>query len=286
MESLTSIEPRMLVSLRGLKLRALRIVEGYVAGLHRSPYRGFSTEFAEHREYVPGDDLRYVDWKVYGRSDKVYLKQFADETNLICYLALDISESMTYRGPSSALSKLEYAQCLAAAIAWLVLKQQDAVALATFDSEIRSLARGGAPSHLDPIVSAIESALPGKRTSAGPIFRELAKRWVKRGVVVVISDCLDDLASLVKGLHHFRHRPHDVILLHVLGCSRVGISVSRADAIQRPRKLAQRRSGSADNSRDLPARSQRVFGRLWSTNAVGSRSIIFYCGPTNHSTGP
>jgi uncharacterized protein (DUF58 family) len=216
-ESLTSIEPRMLASLRGLKLRALRIVEGYVAGLHRSPYRGFSTEFAEHREYVPGDDLRYVDWKVYGRSDKVYLKQFADETNLICYLALDISESMTYRGPSSALSKLEYAQCLAAAIAWLVLKQQDAVALATFDSEIRSLARAaGAPSHLDPIVSAIESALPGKRTSAGPIFHELAQRWVKRGVVVVISDCLDDLASLVKGLHHFRHRPHDVILLHVL----------------------------------------------------------------------
>src|SRR3954453_18040377 len=128
------LEPETLARLPGLEVRARRIVEGYVAGLHRSPYRGFSTEFAEHREYAPGDDLRYVDWKVYGRSDKVYLKQFADETNLICYLALDISESMTYRGPSSVLSKLEYAQCIAAALAWLVLKQQDAVALATFDS--------------------------------------------------------------------------------------------------------------------------------------------------------
>src|SRR5438876_8323522 len=132
-ESLTSIDPRTLAKIQGLHLRARHIVEGYVAGLHRSPYHGFSIEFAEHREYAPGDDLRYLDWKVFGRSDKVYLKQYEDETNLVCYLILDISESMTYAGPAAALSKLEYAQSVAAALAWLVLRQQDAVGLATFD---------------------------------------------------------------------------------------------------------------------------------------------------------
>ena len=109
-------EPRTLAKLSGLQLRARRIVEGYVAGLHRSPYRGFSVEFAEHREYAPGDDLRYLDWKVLGRTDKFYLKQYEDETNLIGYLVLDASESMQYQGPDSPLSKLEYAQCLAAAL--------------------------------------------------------------------------------------------------------------------------------------------------------------------------
>src|SRR3954468_21383463 len=127
MESRTSIDPQTLAKIHGLRLRARHIVEGYVAGLHRSPYHGFSIEFAEHREYAPGDDLRYVDWKVFGKSDKVYLKQYEDETNLLCYLVLDISESMTYAGSRSALSKLGYAQCVAAALAWLVLRQQDAV---------------------------------------------------------------------------------------------------------------------------------------------------------------
>src|SRR5689334_9336925 len=115
-ESPTSIEPRTLAKLKGLRLRARHIVEGYVAGLHKSPYHGFSIEFAEHREYAPGDDLRYVDWKVFGRTDKVYLKQYEDETNLLCYLVLDVSESMTYKSAGAPLSKLEYAQSLAAAL--------------------------------------------------------------------------------------------------------------------------------------------------------------------------
>src|SRR5258708_8180210 len=140
-ESLTSIDPRTLAKIQGLRLRARHIVEGYVAGLHRSPYHGFSIEFAEHREYAPGDDLRYVDWKVFGKSDKASLKQYEDETNLLCYLVLDVSESMTYAGPGAALSKLEYAQCVAAALAWLILRQQDAVGLATFDSHIRAMVR-------------------------------------------------------------------------------------------------------------------------------------------------
>src|SRR5687768_18579954 len=136
-----SLDPRTLAKLKGLHLRARHIVEGYVSGLHRSPYHGFSIEFAEHREYAPGDDLRYVDWKVFGRTDKFYLKQYEDETNLLCYLVLDASESMAYRGPQSPLSKLEYAQIAAAAISHLVLGQQDAVGLATFDTRMRTLLR-------------------------------------------------------------------------------------------------------------------------------------------------
>jgi uncharacterized protein (DUF58 family) len=216
-ESLTSIDPQTLAKLHGLRLRARHIVEGYVAGLHASPYQGFSIEFAEHREYAPGDDLRYLDWKVFGRTDKVYLKQYEDETNLICYLVLDISESMTYAGPTAALSKLEYAQSVAAALAWLVLRQQDAVGLATFDNQIRAMVRpAGNPSHLEQLLSVMESVASNQKTAAGPMFHELAQRFTKRGVVIVLSDFFDDIASLAAGLAHLRHRKHDVMLLHVL----------------------------------------------------------------------
>jgi uncharacterized protein (DUF58 family) len=215
--SQASIDPRTLAKVHGLRLRARHVVEGYVAGLHRSPFHGFSSEFAEHREYAPGDDLRYVDWKVFGKSDKVYLKQYEDETNLLCYLILDVSESMTYRGPASDLSKLEYAQCVAAALAWLILRQQDAVGLATFDSQIRAMVRAaGNPSHLEQLLQIMEAVSPGKKTAAGPIFHELAERLTKRGVVIILSDCFDDVGSLITGLKHFRHRRHDVILLQIL----------------------------------------------------------------------
>ena len=217
MSSPTSIDPRTLAKLHGLRLRARHIVEGYVAGLHKSPYHGFSIEFAEHREYVPGDDLRYVDWKAFGKSDKVYLKQYEDESNLLCYLVLDVSESMAYRSQGAELSKLEYAQSVAAALAWLVLRQQDAVGLALFDNQIRAMIRpAGNPSHLDEVLHVLELATPDSKTAAGPIFHELAQRLTRRGVVIVLSDCFDDINSLVAGLRHFRHRRHDVVLLHVL----------------------------------------------------------------------
>jgi uncharacterized protein (DUF58 family) len=200
-----------------LQLRARHIVEGYVSGLHRSPYHGFSIEFAEHREYAPGDDLRHVDWKVFGRTDKFYLKQYEDETNLICYLVLDISESMQYRSPDSALSKLEYAQCIAAAMAWLVLQQQDAVGLVTFDEAIRAnITPSSNATHLQPLLQAMQSTAAGRKTATGPIFHELAERFRKRGVVLILSDLFDNVASLMAGLSHFHHRRHDVILFHVL----------------------------------------------------------------------
>jgi len=211
------LDPRMLAKLHGLKLRARHIVEGFVAGLHRSPFQGFSIEFAEHREYTPGDDLRYVDWKVYGRTDKVYLKQYEDETNLVCYIVLDVSESMGFQGPESPMTKLEYAQCMAASMAWLVLQQQDAVGIATFDSEVRALLRPSSnATQLQQAVQVLEGCKASDKTSAGPIFHELAQRLSKRGVVVILSDLFDHTESLLAGLKHFRHRRHDVILFHVL----------------------------------------------------------------------
>ena len=216
-KSPTSLDPRTLAKLKGLQLRARHIVEGYVSGLHRSPYHGFSIEFAEHREYAPGDDLRHLDWKVFGRTDKYYLKQYEDETNLICYLVLDVSESMQYRNPHSHLSKLEYAQCVASAVAWLVLQQQDAVGLVTFDDQIRAnVTPSSNATHLQPLMQAMEPATVGKKTATGPIFHELAERFRKRGVVLILSDLFDDVSSMMAGLKHFHHRRHDVILFHIL----------------------------------------------------------------------
>jgi uncharacterized protein (DUF58 family) len=212
-----SLTPQTLAKLRGLQLRARHVVEGTVAGLHRSPWHGFSIEFAEHREYVPGDDLRHVDWKVFGRTDKFYLKQYEDETNLLAYLVLDASESMAYRGPPSPLSKLEYAQITAAALAHLVLGQQDAVGVATFDARLRTLLRpSSSPAQWEQVLSALEVAPGEKKTAAGPVFHELAERFTKRGVVIVLSDFFDDVRSMVAGLKHFAYRRHDVVLLHVL----------------------------------------------------------------------
>lgn len=211
------LDPQTLAKLQGLELRARLIVEGYVSGVHRSPYHGFSIEFAEHREYVPGDDLRYVDWKVFGKTDKVYLKQYEEETNLVSYLLLDTSESMRYQSSAAPMSKLEYAQSAAAAIAYLVLQQQDSVGLATFDKEIRALVRASSnPSHLRQLLHVMESTVPERKTQTGPIFHDLAERLKKRGIVLIFSDLFDDVTSMLAGLKHFRHRRHEVVIFHVL----------------------------------------------------------------------
>lgn len=211
------LDPQTLAKLAGLELRARSIVEGFVAGMHRSPYHGFSVEFAEHREYVPGDDLRYVDWKVFAKTDKVYLKQYEEETNLICYLVLDTSESMRYKSEQAALSKLEYAQCIAAALAYLTLRQQDGVGLVTFDDEVRTLLRpSGNPSQLKQLLHLMEQSRPQRKTATGPIFHDLSERLKKRGVVVILSDMFDDVPAMMAGLKHFRHRRHDVVVFHIL----------------------------------------------------------------------
>lgn len=227
------LDPQTLAKLEGLQLRARTIVEGYVAGLHRSPYQGFSIEFAEHREYSPGDDLRYLDWKVFGRTDKFYLKEFEEETNLVCYLLLDTSESMHYRSAAAAMSKFEYAQCEAAALAHLVLQQQDSVGLVTFDREIRAIVRpSGNPSHFKQLLHVMEGASGGEKTATGPIFHDLAERFKKRGIVVILSDLFDDVDTMLAGLKHFRHRRHEVVLFHVLDPAELEFPFQQATLFQ------------------------------------------------------
>lgn len=233
-------DPQLLVRLEGLALRARRIVEGYISGMHRSPFHGFSIEFAEHREYAPGDDLRYLDWKVFGRTDKFYLKQFEDETNLVCTLLLDASESMAYHSPSAAMSKLQYAQCAAAALAYLVLRQQDAVGLATFDHEIRALVRPSSnPLHFQDVLHVLEETVPQHKTAAGAVLHDLAERLKKRGIVVVLSDLFDRVDALVTGLKHFRHRRHEVIVFHVLDPAEMDFPFERTTLFRGLEQLPQ-----------------------------------------------
>jgi uncharacterized protein (DUF58 family) len=211
------LNPENLEKLKGLDLKARLIVEGYRSGLHKSPYQGFSVEFAEHREYVPGDDLRYVDWKVYGKSDRYYLKRFEEETNFACHLLLDSSESMGYRSDRAAVSKLEYAKLAAAALGYLVVQQQDAVGLSTFDTNVTNFIRPASrASHLNQIFHLMEQTAPGGETSLGPILHDLSERIRKRGLVILFSDLFDDVDSLMQGLKHFRYRRHDVSIMHVI----------------------------------------------------------------------
>jgi uncharacterized protein (DUF58 family) len=211
------LDPETLSRLAGLDLKARLMVEGFVTGLHRSPYSGFSVEFAEHREYAPGDDVRYVDWKVFGKSDRFYLKRFEEETNFACHILLDASESMRYRSEQAAMSKLEYARLVAAALAHLVIRQQDAVGLATFNTGVTRLLRASShPSHLKQLIHVLEQTQAQGETALGPIFHDLAERIRKRGVVIVLSDLFDDVPALVSGLKHFRHRRHDVSVMQVI----------------------------------------------------------------------
>ena len=209
------LDPHALANVRDLELRARLIVEGYLSGMHKSPYHGFSVEFAEHREYVAGDDLKHLDWKVYGRTGRFYLKQYEEETNLTCWLLVDGSESMQYR--SGTVSKYDYAGMAASALAYLILSQQDSVGLATYDNQVRQFLRPSSqPSHLKPVVNVLNKGAGRERTHLAPIFHDLAERITRRGIIVILSDFFDEPADILNGLKHLRHKRHEVVLLHVL----------------------------------------------------------------------
>lgn len=220
------LKPETVAQLAGLELRARQIVEGALSGLHRSPHRGFSVEFAEHREYAPGDDLRYVDWKVYGKRDRYYLKQFEQETNFICQLMIDVSGSMRYRSSGNLLTKLDYARHLAAALGYLVLRQQDSVGLMTFATNLeQSVKPSGQPAHLNQLLHVLESlpatpldaaAEEGDPPEIDRPLHEGAERMRHRSLVVLVSDFFADPAALEAALKHFRHRRHDVSLWQVI----------------------------------------------------------------------
>jgi len=211
------LDPKTLNKISRLELKARLIVEGFISGLHKSPYHGFSVEFAEHREYVPGDEIKHIDWKVYGRTDRYYVKQYEEETNLAATILLDTSESMAYASPDVGVSKLDYASYVAASLAYLMLQQQDAVGLATFDAEVAQfLPPASHGSHLKNLLRIVEQAKPQKKTNVGTILHETAERLKKRGLVIILSDLFDDPARVASGLQHLRHRKHEVILFHVM----------------------------------------------------------------------
>ena len=210
------LDPQALGRLKNLSLAARGVVEGFFAGMHKSPHRGFSVEFAEHREYTPGVDPRHIDWRVYGRREKLYVKQYEEETSLRCHILLDKSNSMTY-GSTGGVNKLEYASFLAASLAYLVAFQHDAVGLITLDDQVRDRVppRQGA-GHLKVLMEHLESVEPGGETSLGESFHELAETIKRRSVVIIISDLFDDPEAIVSGLKHFSHRRHDVIVFQTL----------------------------------------------------------------------
>jgi uncharacterized protein (DUF58 family) len=209
------LDPLVLAKVGSLELQARLIVEGYLSGMHKSPYHGFSVEFAQHREYVPGDDIKHVDWKVYGRTGRFYLKQYEEETNLICWMLVDVSESMRYG--SGAVTKYDYACMSAAAMAYLTLQQQDSVGMVTFDNQVRNFLKPSSqPSHLKEIVNVMNRGAPREKTSLAPIFHDLAERISRRAIIILLSDLFDDPGDILAGLRHLRYKRHEVVVMHVL----------------------------------------------------------------------
>lgn len=211
----TFIDPTVLSSLDNLELRARVVVEGFVSGLHKSPHRGFSVEFTDYRHYYRGDDMRHVDWKLYARSDKFYIKQYEDETNVRCYVVLDSSASMGYA--SGAMSKLEYGRTLASALAYFIMRQRDAVGLITFDEKVNdyipALCR---QPHLIRILRVLAGLSAGARTDVVRPLSDLATNLNRKSMVILISDMLEDEEQIIKTLQRLRSMGNDVIVFHVL----------------------------------------------------------------------
>jgi len=205
----------MVAMLDSLSMRAKMIVEGYIIGQHRSPYHGFSVEFAEHRSYEPGDEVRHIDWKLYGKTNRLYIKRYEEETNLRAHLILDTSKSMNYT--SGKVSKLQYGSYLLAALSYLMIRQQDAAGVVLFDESIRSfIPPKSNPSHLNTLLNVLDVNTPGTDTKIEPVLHEMAERIKKRGLVIIISDLFDEPDNIINGLKHFRHSKQEVILFHIL----------------------------------------------------------------------
>ena len=210
------LRPEVVSRLANMDLRARLIVEGFIAGLHRSPYHGFSVEFAEYRQYNAGEDTRNVDWKIYGKTDRYYVKVFEDETNLKATLLLDRSASMDFKG-HGPVSKLRYGSLLCAALSYLMIGQRDSVGLVIFDEKINTfIPHRSVKRHLFYLLRTLEGITPGARTEISGTLHEMAERIRRRGLVILLSDLFDDPERVLSGLKHFRHRGHEVVLFHIL----------------------------------------------------------------------
>jgi uncharacterized protein (DUF58 family) len=208
------LNPEVLARLAGIELKARLVVEGFLSGLHASPYKGFSQEFADYRPYMPGDEPKRIDWKVYGRRDRYYIKEYQEETNLRAYIVLDKSGSMGYGRP---LSKLEYTKYLSASLAYLLFKQKDGIGIVTFDKELREIiVPSSRKVSFMRILETIEKAKPGGETSLSFVLSQLAQKLKRRGLVILLSDLLDDPDSVVRSLRSLRSRKHEILVFQIL----------------------------------------------------------------------
>jgi uncharacterized protein (DUF58 family) len=208
------LDPEVIARLSRLDIKARLVVEGFLSGLHTSPFKGFSQEFADHRQYIPGDEVKSIDWKVFGRSDRFYIKEYQEETNLRAYILLDKSGSMGY---GRKISKLEYAKYLAASLSYMLFKQKDSVGIATFDTRIREIIPPSARrTNFMMILKMIADAAPAGETNMSSVFYQLAQKIRRRGLVIVLSDLIDDPSDLIKSLRSFRHRKHEVLVFQIL----------------------------------------------------------------------
>tara|TARA_X000001036_G_C20673194_1_gene803202 strand:- start:31 stop:930 length:900 start_codon:yes stop_codon:yes gene_type:complete len=219
------LNPETVAVLDSMSLRARLIVEGYIIGQHRSPFHGYSVEFAEHRSYEPGDEVRHIDWKLFAKTDRLFVKRFEEETNLSAHIILDISKSMTYE--SNNITKLNYANSLTAALCYLMIKQQDAVGLIKFSNVINTfIPSNSKPSHLKIIFDNLSDDQTGNDTKIESILHEIAERISKRGLIVLISDLLDNPDNIINGLKHFRHNKQEIIVFHIFDREEIDFNYS------------------------------------------------------------
>ena len=210
------LQPVTIAQLKSIEMKARLVVEGFITGLHRSPYHGFSVEFAEHRQYRPGDSIKHLDWKILGRTEKHYVKQYEEETNLRSMIAVDTSASMNYASKGN-ITKFEYASYLAAALSYLLIKQRDAVGLTLYDTDIRKfIPPRSKQSYLHELLKTLVNVEPANETGTSQSLNKLAERINRRGLVVIISDFFDDPEAIMNGLKHFRHKQHDVLAFQIL----------------------------------------------------------------------
>src|SRR4051812_4304745 len=211
------LDPRALAAVSRMELVAKTVMDGYVQGMHKSPHIGFALDFAQHRQYVPGDDIKRIDWRVYAKADRYYIKQYEVTTNLRAHLVLDASGSMGYKGRGDLMTKFRYGQFIASCLAYLVLHQQDSAGLVTFDTQIREfIPARSASSHLITITKALDRAQPRGESGISAILHNVAERLGHRQLVVLISDLFDSADKIVEAFHHLRHQRHEVIVLQIL----------------------------------------------------------------------
>ncbi|HYQ86292.1 MAG TPA: DUF58 domain-containing protein [Bacteroidota bacterium] len=210
------LQPDVVARLANMELVARLVVEGFITGLHKSPYHGFSVEFAEHRQYMPGDEIKHLDWKIYGKTDRYYIKQFEEETNLKSYIILDASRSMSYSS-DGRMSKLEYASYITAALAQLMVQQRDAVGFTIYDEKVRTyMPPHATKSYLKEILRHLENLEASNRTGTAESLHVIAERIKRRGLVIILSDLFDRPAEVMSALRHFRHKKNEVIVMQIL----------------------------------------------------------------------